>query len=126
MLVSLGLAIASLIPASRPEQLADNSPPSASPTIEPEIESVGRITGMVDCRWAESSVQAGGGARVCLGRKYALAAGLMEITYDTGAKVILQGPVTYEVGSATGGFLSLGKLTARLEKKKMKMMNDEY
>ena len=40
----------------------------------------------------------------------------MEITYDTGAKVILQGPVTYEVES-DGGYLSVGKLTARLEKK---------
>ena len=34
----------------------------------------------------------------------------MEITYDTGAKVILQGPATYEVDSTNGGFLSLGKL----------------
>ena len=41
----------------------------------------------------------------------------MEITYDTGARVILQGPVTYEVESKDGGFLSLGKLTARLEKR---------
>ena len=41
----------------------------------------------------------------------------MEITYDTGAKVILQGPVTYEVESRSGGYLSVGKLTARLEKK---------
>ena len=40
----------------------------------------------------------------------------MEITYDSGAKVILQGPCTYEVESARGGFLSLGKLTARVEK----------
>ena len=40
----------------------------------------------------------------------------MEITYDTGAKVILQGPVTYEVESKDGGYLSLGKLTAKLEK----------
>jgi hypothetical protein len=39
----------------------------------------------------------------------------MEITYDTGAKVILQGPVTYEVESKAGGYLSLGKLTARVE-----------
>ena len=30
-----------------------------------------------------------------------------------GAKVILQGPCTYEVESARGGFLSLGKLTAQ-------------
>jgi hypothetical protein len=46
-----------------------------------------------------------------------LKSGLLEITYDTGATVILQGPVTYEVESAAGGFLSIGKLTARLEKK---------
>ncbi len=53
---------------------------------------------------------------VSLGDNFALASGLMEITYDTGAKVILQGPVTYEVESKDGGFLSVGKLTARLEK----------
>ena len=44
---------------------------------------------------------------VPLGRRYALAAGFLEITYDTGARVILQGPVTYEVESASSGFLSL-------------------
>ncbi len=35
-----------------------------------------------------------------------------------GAKVILQGPCTYEVDSPAGGFLSLGKLTARVEREK--------
>ena len=39
----------------------------------------------------------------------------MEISYQSGAKVILQGPCTYEVESAGGGYLSLGKLTARVE-----------
>ena len=58
---------------------------------------------MVDCKWH-------GGSRVSLGQKLDLASGLMEITYDTGAKVILQGPVTYEVES-NGGYLSVGKLT---------------
>ena len=41
----------------------------------------------------------------------------MEITYDSGAKVILEGPCRYEVESASGGYLSLGKLTARIEKR---------
>ena len=36
------------------------------------------------------------------------------MTYDTGAKVVLQGPVTYDVESAAGGYLVVGKLTARL------------
>ena len=70
---------------------------------------VGRITGMVDCKW-------NGGSRVSLGQKFELASGLMEITYDTGAKVILQGPVTYSVES-NGGYLAVGKLTGKLEKK---------
>ena len=60
----------------------------------------GRITGMVDCKWAGSSVRTLA-VRSFLGRKFALASGLMEITYDTGAKVILQGPVTYEVNRGT-------------------------
>ena len=34
-------------------------------------------------------------ALVSLGDKFSLASGLMEITYDTGATVVLQGPVTY-------------------------------
>ena len=40
----------------------------------------------------------------------------MEITYNTGAKVLLEGPVTYQVES-NGGYLSVGKLTGKLEKK---------
>ena len=52
-----------------------------------------------------------------LGDRLSLHSGLLEITYDTGAKVILQGPVTYKVESPAGGYLSLGKLTAKLEKK---------
>ena len=64
---------------------------------------------MVDCKW-------NGGSRVSFGQKVELASGLMEITYDTGAKVILQGPVTYSV-ETNGGYLAVGKLTGKLEKK---------
>jgi hypothetical protein len=49
-----------------------------------------------------------------LGRKYNLISGLMEITYETGAKVILQGPCAFAVEPKTGGYLALGKLTARV------------
>ena len=102
----LGLLIGSLIPASHPEQVARSSVPSV--VAEPKAGSVGRITGMVDCKW-------NGGSRVSLGQKCQLASGLMEITYDTGAKVILQGPVTYQV-EANGGYLAVGKLTGKLER----------
>ena len=49
----------------------------------------------------------------------------MEITYDTGAKVILQGPVTYEVESPASGYLLIGKLTARVESTKSQAANQK-
>ena len=84
---------------------------------------VGRVTATVDCQWGEAEEEDPQTAilyprsRVYLGQKIALVSGLMEIAYDTGAKVILEGPVTYAVDSPAGGYLSIGKLTAQLEKR---------
>jgi len=72
---------------------------------------VGRISGMVDCQWADPYLIPVN-PRIRQGTKFALESGLMEITYTTGAKVILQGPCTYEVESPHGGYLAIGKLTA--------------
>ncbi len=101
---------------SHHQELAQSSPEQRSAPRAPEMHFVGRITRTVDCRWSDSRTAAFPGASVPLGRKYALASGLLEISYDSGAKVILQGPCTYEVENANGGFLGLGKLTARIGK----------
>jgi hypothetical protein len=50
-----------------------------------------------------------------LDRKYLLSSGLLEISYDTGAKVVLEGPAIYQVKSKNSGLLSVGKLTGRVE-----------
>ena len=89
--------------------------PPGGPQMEPQ--PVARITAMADCRWIDPATEAFALEEVPLGRKFALASGLLEITYDSGAKVILQGPCMYEVESARGGFLSLGKLTASVERR---------
>ena len=139
VLTGLGLWIGSTVHVSPPEQLARTSVPSTV-VAQPKAEYVGRITGMVDCKWEKKGLgirdwglEKGSGVRgqgsenppstihhptyrVALGDQFALASGLMEITYDTGAKVILQGPVTYEVES-NGGYLAVGKLTGKLEKR---------
>jgi hypothetical protein len=81
---------------------------------EERVVGVARVTGMVDITWANSNL-APSIQRILLGDKFALASGLMEISYDTGAKVVLQGPCTYTVESRTGGFLERGRLTARVE-----------
>jgi hypothetical protein len=96
-----------LMPASRPEQVARNAEPIVEPSVAEPKAYVGKVTGTVDCKIGDS--------RVSLGQKIDLPSGLMEITYNTGAKVILQGPVTYSV-EANGGYLAVGKLTGKLEK----------
>ena len=90
---------------------------SASPARQPSTERVAWITGMVDCKWVDPAMDSNPTGAVCLGWKCALVSGLLEITYDTGGKVLLQGPATYEVESKSGGFLTIGKLTGKLEKK---------
>jgi hypothetical protein len=106
VITALGLLVMGLVHVSGTDEVAERS---ATPAIGPATNYVGRITGAVDCRWRE-------GSRVSLGQKCELPSGLLEITYNTGAKVILQGPVNYLVES-NGGFLSIGKLTGKLEKK---------
>ncbi len=118
VIMGIGLLAGSLISVTHYMQIADETKtPDANQHVIDTTNYIGRITGMADVQWADESTVALEGARVPLGQKYALASGLMEITYDTGAKVILQGPVTYEVDSTAGGFLAVGKLTARLEKR---------
>jgi hypothetical protein len=102
---------------TRYSDFVQGSPRQTAPVdrLGPESPMVGRITGLADCRWANARKAAVDGQPVRVGREYILAAGFMEITYQCGAKVVLEGPAVYEVESARGGFLSLGKLTARVE-----------
>ncbi len=120
IITSLGLLAGSFVYVSHHESTAQKSQPS-SPSVatvsSSQFEHIGRITGMVDVKWSDINTSTELGNAVSLGRRYALSSGLMEITYDSGAKVILQGPVTYKVDSSAGGFLSVGKLTAKLEKR---------
>jgi hypothetical protein len=51
---------------------------------------------------------------IALGDRFTLRSGFLEITYDTGAKVLLQGRVAYEVESTNGGYLPVGKLTGKV------------
>jgi hypothetical protein len=118
--VAVGLMIGWACQVSYPQadlqQIVDKTPHLDPAPITPESETafVGRITGMVDCRWVDPRQAPIGFDRIVLGRKYALASGLMEISYDSGAKVILQGPCTYQVESKIGGFLSFGRVTAKV------------
>jgi hypothetical protein len=123
----IGLVIGAIVHVSQPGAYvgppnSDRIPTHQCPIPIPS-SIVARITGMVDCEWEGSGFRVEGSeaahqkSLIHLGDRLALKSGMAEITYDTGARVILQGPVTYEVESPTGGYLSIGRLTAKLEKK---------
>jgi hypothetical protein len=119
LIVGIGLLVgwACQMPVNSEVAVSEQHRPAMPPSPEREPTFVGRITGMFDCQWTDAKTGVIGYTRVPLGRKYALASGLMEITYDSGARVILQGPCMYEVESRIGGHLSVGKLTARVGKR---------
>jgi hypothetical protein len=48
------------------------------------------------------------------GQRVELAKGFAEITFDSGAQVLLQGPASLDVNSAWSAMLHSGKLTASL------------
>ena len=105
---------------SGPEEpaVAENRLPSLPrvESVESEEVVVGRIAAMEDCRGPIRTMPRSASTD-CVGTRYDLTSGLMEIAYDSGARVILQGPCTYKVDSGTGGYLAVGILTARVEKK---------
>ncbi len=119
LVVGLGLCGAWMYQIDIPHPLVRTSQKTIShKTMETgDLKFVGQVTGVADVKWSDQQTATVMGANVPLGRKYALASGLLEIAYKTGAKVILQGPATYVVESDVGGYLSVGKLTARLEKR---------
>jgi hypothetical protein len=90
----------------------------ATAATDPEPPIVAKITAMSNCQWpwpySQDMVRVAD--PVPAGRAYVMTSGLLEITYESGAKVILQGPVAYMARSLNGGTLLLGKLTVRAAK----------
>jgi hypothetical protein len=112
---------ASIVPKATDRMAADSE--------EMKTRRIGSVTEMVGCRLAaqpneqqETGASAASQGALSLsspvfpGRVIELQAGLLEVTFTTGAKVLLQGPAKFET-DVNGGLLTLGKLTGIFEKK---------
>ncbi len=93
-------------------------------------KAIGRLTNAIDCVWEgdestepsprPSPIRGEGELALDVGdefharQKLNLAAGLAELTFDSGAKVILHGPARFVATDPLGGDLQLGKLTAKV------------
>lgn len=81
---------------------------SAAPPPAPEF--VAQLTGAKECQWVNSTVPPGG--QLQKGQRIELARGYAEITFDCGAQVVLQGPVSLELNSAWAATLNRGTIKA--------------
>jgi hypothetical protein len=76
------------------------------------VPYVARITAAKDARWSKSADDLRSGALLRAGRRVELEAGFAEITFDSGARVVLTGAALLEVNSAWDASLRRGTLTA--------------
>lgn len=70
------------------------------------------ITGVLDASWEDESTSANYGEPLLEGRKLNLKAGLVQLTFESGAKLLVQGPTEFLVQSDMRGLLDRGKITA--------------
>jgi hypothetical protein len=90
---------------------------SAAPDVARAVQSEGandvaRITATRNCMWAETAKNLGFGSRLSSGERLDLANGLVEITFNDGAVVVLEGPAAFDVDSPGRAQLHEGRLTA--------------
>jgi hypothetical protein len=75
-------------------------------------ESVAQVTASKDCKWVNSDIVLRAGEFLHKGQRLELANGFAEVTFDSGAQVILEGPVSFEVNSAWDATLHHGTVKA--------------
>ena len=75
------------------------------------VPIVATLTGAVDCVW-EPGYEATYGELISQGREIRLREGLAQLTFDSGAKLIVQGPATFVARTETSATMDQGKISA--------------
>src|SRR5262249_54103513 len=74
--------------------------------------AVAKITATRNCLWQLPMQGVGFGSKLHAGQRLALAAGLVEITFDDGATIVLEGPSTFDIRDRGQARLEEGRLAA--------------
>ncbi len=78
-------------------------------------EYLGTLIETANCLWQQDELGPTPGSRLSSGR-LELLEGTAEIRFDSGARVVLEGPATFMLETINTGFLSTGKLIAEVPK----------
>jgi hypothetical protein len=91
------------------------NPWSTSPqpeAIAPVVRDVAMITGMHDVQWAAAQAPRYQSERIATGNSLHLVQGVLELTFDSGVRVVIEGPAEFRVEDTSQSRLSRGKLVA--------------
>ncbi len=84
----------------------------SSPALPPAREFVAQLTGAKECEWVNAASAVQPGSQLQKGQRIELAKGYAEITFDCGAQVVLEGPVSLDLDSAWAATLNRGTIKA--------------
>jgi ferric-dicitrate binding protein FerR (iron transport regulator) len=85
---------------------------AVSSSTLPTKEFVAQLTGAKECQWVNGGAVVQPGGQFYKGQRVELEKGYAEITFDSGAQVVLQGPVSLNVDSAWAATLNRGTIKA--------------
>lgn len=81
-----------------------------TPTTTEEIAAT--LTGAVDCKWDPRYEPIRYGEQLASGTVLRLVEGLAQVTYESGAKVVIRGPSEFRLAGPSKGILPVGQITA--------------
>lgn len=99
----------SVTKADRSNEIAVQKFPVPQP-----VSTVVKVTAGVDCIWSNSKLNLKTGDSIAVGQSLQLASGVAEITFNVGARVIVQSPAAFSIDSSKSIRLDHGKLTAEI------------
>jgi hypothetical protein len=89
---------------------------SQQAAMMPGATSVARATAVVNCEWFDGETELKFGDQLSPGQRVKLKRGLLQLTFGTGAKVVVEGPADFVATTATEAVLSAGKIAAAVPK----------
>jgi hypothetical protein len=106
------LVVTSLVLLQREVDAPANERQAAAPAALDRDEAIATVTRLAGTSWQAGAKQLHHGEQLIAGDRIALKSGLIKVTYDCGAEVVLEGPCEFVVESKMVGVLESGKITA--------------
>ncbi len=107
--VALGSSVLTYKTATEGARLPKDQAVQARAVLGPVIA---RISGTRNCLWGADCVALGYGSSLLSGQVLDVATGVVEVTFASGARVVLEGPAKFRVPSAESAQLLAGRMSA--------------